>query len=253
MGGWGKVRAPTMARLAEAMETRPKVTGKAYAAIISRSRPAGGLGCEDKRAVAEWADACSMGCVPLKDFEAAVVSNAAIAEEMFGGDTKNAKKGVRLLVESGVVDRARQGRRGRASVYVTYPTRADVAEGSYDLPVSTGEEETGVICDPPITVENSVENENRGVIVSEYGGHDLEIRGSGVHADLGFRKHHQSTSENTSEGARSAAAGKPAPRAQDGPTCPVCGSPVEPFAGNPRMAECRSCGKAVRLEWRRRV
>lgn len=42
MGGWGKVRAPTMARLAEAMETRPKVTGKAYAAIISRSRPAGG-------------------------------------------------------------------------------------------------------------------------------------------------------------------------------------------------------------------
>ena len=58
MGGWGKVRAPTMARLAEAMETRPKVTGKAYAAIISRSRPAGGLGCEDKRAVAEWADAC---------------------------------------------------------------------------------------------------------------------------------------------------------------------------------------------------
>ena len=157
MGGWGKVRAPTMARLAEAMETRPKVTGKAYAAIISRSRPAGGLSHEDKRAVAEWADACSMGCVPLKDFEAAVVSNAAIAEEMFGGDTKNAKKGVRLLVESGVVDRARQGRRGRASVYVTYPTRADVAEGSYDLPVSTGEEETGVICDPPITVENSVE------------------------------------------------------------------------------------------------
>ena len=177
MGGWGKVRAPTMARLAEAMETRPKVTGKAYAAVISRSRPAGGLSHEDKRAVAEWADACSMGCVPLKDFEAAVVSNAAIAEEMFGGDTKNAKKGVRLLVESGVVDRARQGRRGRASVYVTYPTRADVAEGSYDLPVSTGEEETGVICDPPITVENSVENENRGVIVSEYGGHDLEIRG----------------------------------------------------------------------------
>ena len=47
------MRAPTMARLAEAMETRPKVTGKAYAAIISRSRPAGGLGCEDKRAVAE--------------------------------------------------------------------------------------------------------------------------------------------------------------------------------------------------------
>ncbi len=253
MGGWGKVRAPTMARLAEAMETRPKVTGKAYAAIISRSRPAGGLGCEDKRAVAEWADACGMGGVPLKDFEAAVVSNAAIAEEMFGGDTKNAKKGVRLLVESGVVDRARQGRRGRASVYVTYPTRADVEEGSYDPPVSTEEEKAGVICDPPITVENPVENENRGVTVSEYGGHDLEIRGSGVSDDLGFRKHHQSTSENTSEGARSAAAGKPAPRAQDGPTCPVCGSPVEPFAGNPRMAECRSCGKAVRLEWRRQV
>ena len=134
MGGWGKVRAPTMARLAEAMETRPKVTGKAYAAIISRSRPAGGLGCEDKRAVAEWADACGMGGVPLKDFEAAVVSNAAIAEEMFGGDAANAKKGVRLLVESGVVDRARQGRRGRASVYVTYPTRADVEEGSYAPP-----------------------------------------------------------------------------------------------------------------------
>ena len=79
-------------------------------------------------------DACGMGGVPLKDFEAAVVSNAAIAEEMFGGDAANAKKGVRLLVESGVVDRARQGRRGRASVYVTYPTRADVEEGSYAPP-----------------------------------------------------------------------------------------------------------------------
>lgn len=98
-----------------------------------------------------------------------------------------------------------------------------------------------------------MENENKGYAKHEYGVRNLEIRGSGVHADLGFRKHHQSTSENTSEGARSAAAGKPAPRAQDGPTCPVCGSPVEPFAGNPRMAECRSCGKAVRLEWRRRV
>ena len=166
MGGWGKVRAPTMARLAEAMETRPKVTGKAYAAIISRSRPAGGLGCEDKRAVAEWADACGMGCVPLKDFEAAVVSNAAIAEEMFGGDAANAKKGVRLLVESGVVDRARQGRRGRASVYVTYPTRADVEEGSYAPPDA---ENAGYACVPPNTVENPVENENRGYAKPEYG------------------------------------------------------------------------------------
>ena len=250
MGGWGKVRAPTMARLAEAMETRPKVTGKAYAAIISRSRPAGGLGCEDKRAVAEWADACGMDGVPLKDFEAAVVSNAAIAEEMFGGDAANAKKGVRLLIESGVVDRARQGRRGRASVYVTYPTRADVEEGSYAPP---DVENAGYACVPPNTVENPVENENRGYAKPEYGVRNPEIRGTGVHADLGFRKHHQSTSEKTSEGARSAAAGKPAPRAQDGPTCPVCGSLVKPFAGNPRMAECRSCGKAVRLEWRRQV
>lgn len=92
-----------------------------------------------------------------------------------------------------------------------------------------------------------MENENRGYAKPEYGVRNPEVRGTGVRADLGFRKHHQSTSENTSEGARSAAAGKPAPRAQDGPTCPVCGSPVEPFAGNPRMAECRSCGKAVRL------
>ena len=159
MGGWGKVRAPTMARLAEAMETRPKVTGKAYAAIISRSRPAGGLGCEDKRAVAEWADACGMGGVPLKDLESAVVSNAAIAEEMFGGDAANAKKGVRLLVESGVVDRARQGRRGRASVYVTYPTRADVEEGSYAPPDA---ENAGYACVPPNTVENPVKTKIRG-------------------------------------------------------------------------------------------
>ena len=183
MGGWGKVRAPTMARLAEAMETRPKVTGKAYAAIISRSRPAGGLGCEDKRAVAEWADACGMGGVPLKDFEAAVVSNAAIAEEMFGGDAANAKKGVRLLVESGVVDRARQGRRGRASVYVTYPTRADVEEGSYAPPDA---ENAGYACVPPNTVENPVENENKGYARHEYGVRNPEIRGTGVHADLGF-------------------------------------------------------------------
>lgn len=164
-----------------------------------------------------------MGGVPLKDFEAAVVSNAAIAEEMFGGDAANAKKGVRLLVESGVVDRARQGRRGRASVYVTYPTRADVEEGSYAPP---DVENAGYACVPPNTVENPVENENRGYAKPEYGVRNPEIRGTGVYADLRFRKHHQSTSEKTSEGAPKRGCGaKPAPRAKDGPTCPVCRLP----------------------------
>ena len=236
-----------MARLAEAMETRPKVTGRAYAAIISRSRPFESLGEGDALSVAEWAGGCGMACVPLRDFEAAAVSNAAIAEEMFGGDTTNARKGVRLLVESGVVDRARKGTRGHASVYVTYPTRADVESGSYQPPISVENVEKGVACDPRNSVESAVENVNTGVTASEYGGHDPEIRGSGVPADLGFRKHLQSTSDNTTEGASVAAADRPAPPAPEGPACPRCGGPVEPFPANPRMAECRRCGAAVRL------
>ena len=244
MGGWGKVRAPTMVRLARAMETRPKATGKAYAAIISRSRPASSLSEGDALAVAEWADASGMGCVPLKDFEVAAVSNAAIADELFNGDKTNARKGARLLVEAGVVDRARQGRRGHASVYVTYPTHADFEEGSYVPPKS---EESGYACVPPNNVDNSIEDGNRGYGDMEYGVHDHGIGGTEVPDDLGFRKHLQNTSEITTERARAAAADGPAPRAPEGPKCPRCGSLMDPFPGNPKMAECRRCGTAMRV------
>lgn len=130
MGSWGKVRAPTGFRLADALAVQPVTTFRAWVSIATRARPYAKLGDADAQAVADWA-AETGSPVSLGDYEVAAVSNKTVAEEAFNGDTRNARKGIEHLIDAGIIDKARSGTRGHASLYVTYPTRADVAEGVY--------------------------------------------------------------------------------------------------------------------------
>ncbi len=238
---WGRVRRATMLRLADAQSVRPVMTGRAFASIICRARPYANLREEDAGKVREWSEA-GENRIPLDDYEVAAVSNATIAEEGFDGDKRNARKGIAHLVESGVVDRVSQGTRGHASLYVTYPTRADVAEGAYPVnghPIRENPNRAyGTV--PPI-VENIVENPNRaydsvrpiGIVENPKRAYDRAEKGvrqeqigrTGVPSDQGLPKHHQSTTDNNNRAGRSvaAAAGAAPPARKTQPRCTLCG------------------------------
>lgn len=247
---WGRIRQPTMLRLARAQRTQPVITGAAYASIISRAKPFATLGYQDRSEVEQWA-ADRGSCIPVDDYEVSAVSNATIAEEGFGGDKRNASKGVAHLLDAGVIDRASRGRRGHASLYVTFPTLADVAEGAYVAPPI---EEPSAEGNPPDTnrayacvrPNSIVENSNRAYDRTEKGVRQSEIGRTGVAADQGLQKHHQSnTADIYNRSGRSvAAAARAAPPARkrkpNWVPCPLCGSEAWRNTQSGRY-ECDGC------------
>ncbi len=229
MGSWGKVRAPTGFRLSDALAVQPVTTFRAWVSIATRARPYAKLGDADAQAVADWA-AETGSPVSLGDYEVAAVSNKTVAEEAFNGDTRNARKGIEHLIDAGIIDKARSGTRGHASLYVTYPTRADVAEGGYqpqEPEQGKGEvfHNRGVATDPRKSI---VENSNKGVTRTEYGGHHPLIGGSGVPSDLGCRDT-AGTTDIYNRGGAPLAAAKAAPRPEwQKVWCPICNTGLRP-------------------------
>lgn len=114
-----------MMGLARAMESHAVTNCKAYAVIISRARSYNKLDETNASAVDDWAE--TMG-LPADAFEVAVVSLQTIADQAFNGNKSNAKEAVKRLLNAGAIDKVRNGRKGRASIYATYPTRAIIEQ-----------------------------------------------------------------------------------------------------------------------------
>ena len=222
MGGWGKVRAPTLLRLLDAIGCASSVAGRTFAAMVPRIRSADRAGADVASAVRKWADGNGLERVPLDCFEVVSVSNREIAEEVFGGDTTNAKKGIKRLLECHVIQRVRKGTKGHSSVYLVF-NNAEIRG----------------LSDP-------LNQNDKGVDTMEYRGREHVIGGSAESVACDDAPY-PDISRIYPEGARAAAADEPAPRAPEGPKCPRCGSLMDPFPGNPKMAECRRCGAAMRV------
>lgn len=111
--------------LARAMESHAVTNCKAYAVIISRARSYSKLDKTNANAVADWAETLGL---PADAFEVAVVSLQTIADQAFNGNKSNAKEAVKRLLDAGAIDKVRNGRKGRASIYATYPTRATIEQ-----------------------------------------------------------------------------------------------------------------------------
>ncbi len=239
MGSWGKVRAPTGFRLADALAVQPVTTFRAWVSIATRARPYAKLGDADAQAVADWA-AETGSPVSLGDYEVAAISNQAVADEAFCGNVGNARKGIQQLLDSGIIDKVRSGTRGHSSLYVTYPTLADVAEGEYQ----PQEPEQGkgevfhnrgytVIAPNPI-----VDNSNTGYTRSEYGLHEGRIGATG-HEEK--RKCSEITTDIYNRGGAPLAAAKAAPRPEGRKIwCPVCNTGLRPRKSADGF-QCPSC------------
>lgn len=256
MGGWGKVRAPTLLRLLDAMGCGSSVVGRTFAAVVPRIRNANRASPDVAEAVRKWADENGMKETPLDCFEVVSVSNREIADEVFNGDTTNARKGVKKLLEYRVIERVRQGTKGHSSVYMVFHN-GDM-RGSSD----------------PLNANQ------KGVDMDEYGGREPVIGGSPEAVTCGVVPYPESSRCVYPEGPCVAAAAKAAPPAPETPsrpaskgiegaekeggkvrvkayviadpkhaesrTCPECEGPLEEGV-LPGIWLCRRCEKAVRV------
>lgn len=215
-----------MTKLLDVLEVRRSTAGRAFVAMLPYIRAADRLDAGAKDAVADWIAARGLaGVVEPSDFDAVAVTNAEVATAAFGGNASLARRGIAKLVSGGIVEKVREGRKGRSSVYIIDPD--EVFHRVFHNSGEIGGLESTLI-------------ENRGTGKGGKGYREPRIGVPGDSLTCGSETHPEYIQNIYPEGAERRGDGGAAPPAAR--ACPECGAEGLPITAT--LYECPECRKA---------